>query len=181
MILLLTGALDMKLQKGFSLLEILIYVAIISVITLTIGTVFVSLNRGQSKVDVKNEVNSNVLFALEKLKQDFLAATAVTVPASAGATSTTLGLTISSSTTTYCVITGRLRRATSGAACDASAQAVTSDKVIVDSLNFIRLENTNTVLSKTVVSVQTTITASFNSVSPDQQYTETKQTTSSLR
>src|SRR3990170_7641489 len=80
MILLLTGALDMKLQKGFSLLEILIYVAIISVITLTIGTVFVSLNRGQSKVDVKNEVNSNVLFALEILKQDFLAATAVTVP-----------------------------------------------------------------------------------------------------
>ena len=171
----------MKSQKGFSLLEILIYVAIVSVITLSIGTVFVSLNKGQSKVDVKNEVNSNILFGLEKLKQDFLQATGVTVPATAGATSSSLGLTISSSTTTYCAVTGRLRRAQSGAACDANAEPITSDKVIVDSLNFTRLENTNTVLGKTIVSVQTSITVSYNSISPDMQYTETKQTTSSLR
>jgi len=169
----------MRQRSGFSLLEILIYVTVISVITLSIGSVFISLSKGQSRAEAKNEVNSNLVFALEKIRQDFLRATAVTVPATASTSSSTLSLTISGSSTTYCVITGRLRRAQSGAACDSNAESLTSDKVIIDSTNFTRLENTNSVLNKTIISVQAVISASFNSANPDSQYNETKQTTAS--
>jgi Tfp pilus assembly protein FimT len=168
-------------KKGFSLLEILIYVAVIAIVTLSIGSVLISLSKGQSRIDSKSEVTANIRFALEKINQDLLSAYSVSVPAAASTSSSTLKMTILGSTVTYCVLNGQLRRASGGAACDATSELITTDKVIVSNITFTRLENTNIVLLKTVASIQTNITVMYNSASPDLQYTGSKITTASLR
>jgi type II secretory pathway pseudopilin PulG len=170
-----------KIKKtGFSLLEILIYVTIIAVATLAIGGVFLALAQGQAKADVRAEINSNLRFALDKINQDILSASAIVAPAIAGGTADSLAMTIAATTVTYCLVNGQLRRA-AGGLCDGTAEPITSGTIRVDHLAFTRLENTNTVLSKTIVSLQTVLTVSYNGANPNYQSAVTKQITSSLR
>ncbi len=168
-------------QKGFSLLEFLIYIAVLSVVAMVVASMFLSINRGRGQVETVNEVNSNLRFAAEKISQDLRLASSVSIPALAGATSTTITATVSGSGLTYCVSGGKLRRQVGAGACNDSSEAITNDSVIVDSLVSTRLENTNPILAKTVVSVEVDISVSYNSASPDKQYSGRKKTTISLR
>ncbi len=167
-------------NRGFSLLEILIYIAIIAVVTSIIGGVFLNFAKGKARAETRTEVDSNIQFVLNKIHRSVLAASEVITPAAAGDTSESLVLTISGTTVTYCVVNNQVYRS-SGAACDENADLITSDTVTIDNLTFTRLENTNPVLAKTVVNIRTSLTSSYNSTSPDYQYTSTKQITSSLR
>lgn len=167
-------------RAGFSLLELLIYIAILSLITLVIGNAFVSFNRSRGQVEARSEVNTALRFAIEKMAQDIHAASSATTPATAGATSSTLVLSVSGTTVSYCVVNSQLLRDTSGG-CSGSGEAMTSTTVTVATPTFTRIENTNTVLSKTFVSIEINLTASYNTSNPDWQYTESKKTTVALR
>ena len=170
-----------KNNLGFSLLEILIYVSIIAIVISAISGVFLSLAQGQAKADARAEINSNVRFALDKINQDILSASAIATPAAAGDVSNgSLVMTISPTTVTYCVVSGQVRRS-AGGTCNSSAEPITSSTVKVDNLSFARLENTNTFLTKTIVSIQTILTISYNGTSSNYQSAITKQITSSLR
>jgi type II secretory pathway component PulJ len=164
-------------NKGFSLLEILIYITAIAVVTLAIGSIFISIANGQAKADARAEMNSNIQFISDKINQDILAASAVITPATAGQSSATLSLTVGASTIGYCVVNSQLRRSTSGT-CDGAAELLSGQAVTIKNLSFTRLENTNSVLAKTVVSVQTALTLSYVGANQD---SVTKQITSSLR
>jgi type II secretory pathway component PulJ len=169
----------MKLRenKGFTLLELLIYIAILSAVTLVIASLFVSMNKGQGQVESRNEVDSNLQFSVEKINRDLKSASLVTTPASPNASSTSLILISGGQTITYDVSAGRLRRQ-----IDAQdPQIITSDKVTVAEAIFTRLENTNQILNKTVVSVSLNILMNYNSQSPDYQYSERKKTTAALK
>ena len=160
-------------------MELLIYIGLLSVIIALIGGIFISLNKGRGQSEAKMEVNSALNFAMEKITQDIHSASAVTTPASGS--SETLAATVSGTATTYCVVSGKLYRQTGGGECTASSPALTSDLITIAAPTFTRIENTNTTLSKTMVSVEITLTASYNSQSPDWQYSQTKKTTASLR
>jgi len=160
-------------------MELLIYIGLLSVIVAMVGAIFISINKGRGQAEAKMEVNSALNFATEKISQDIHSASAVTTPASGN--SETLAITVSGTATTYCVVDGKLHRQTGGGECNASSPALTSDLVTIAAPTFTRLENTNITLSKTIVSVEMTLTASYNSTSPDWQYSETKKTTASLR
>ena len=167
----------MKLNNlGFSLLEILIYIAVIAVVTSAIGGIFLSVANGQARADAMAEVNSNLRFALDKINQDISAASAITTPALAGDTSATLALTSGASQITYCIVDNQLRRG-AGGICDGSSELITSQQVKINNLTFTRLENTNSVLAKTIVSIQTVLTISYNGAN---SAPITKQITSSL-
>ncbi len=164
-------------QKGFTLLELLIYIAILAILTIGIASAFLSINRGQGQVEARSEVNSNIQFAIEKINGDLKSASLVSTPAIANSTSSTLVMTISGLTITYSVLGGRLQRQINAE----TPENITSERAIITDVSFARLENTNTVLSKTIVTIETNIKMSYNSASPDYQYSSRKRTTTALR
>jgi Tfp pilus assembly major pilin PilA len=169
-----------KKNDGFSLLEIIIYIAVIAIVTAAISSVFLSMAGGQASANAVAEIDSNLTFPMNEINQDIVAASAVTTPAAAGATSSTLTLTVGATTVTYCVVSGQLYRGTGGI-CNSGSEPFTSPLVKVNNLKFTRLENTNSILPKTIVSIQTILSLSYNSANPRSQYTIVKQTTFSLR
>ena len=166
-----------KYKKGFTLLELLIYVAILAVLMVGISSAFISFNRGRGQVEARSEVNSNLQFVIEKISHDLKFASSVTTPAAAGSSSNTLVLVLDGLTITYNVSSGQLKRQVNSE----TPQTITSDKVTVATPTFTRLENINTVLPKTVVSIETNISMTYKSESPDYQYSEGKKTTTALR
>lgn len=167
----------MKFSKGFTLLELLIYVVILAIVTTVIASLFISLNRGRGQVESRSEVNSNLQFAIEKIARDLKYASSVTVPGAPNSSSAALIMTVNGSTVTYDVLGGELRRQLNSE----TPQIITSDKVTVATPAFTRLENTNQVLGKTIVSIEIDINMTYNSQSPDYQYSERKKTTVALR
>jgi len=163
-------------NSGFSLLEVLIYITVIAGVTAIVSAIFLSIAGGQAKANAAAEINSNIRFATDKINQDILSASAVTQPTAAGQISNALALTVGASSIGYCAVNNRLYRSSSGV-CDGNAEPITGQDVKVKSLSFARLENTNTVLPETIVSIQTVLTLGYNGVG---QGTTTKQITSSL-
>lgn len=165
-----------NVRAGFSLLELLIYVAILATITTFITGAFFSINQGRARVEAATEVNSNLRFAVEKITQDIKSASVVAMPATAGATSTSLQLTVSGTSLTYCMPDGYVRRQ-SGGACTAASSPITSSTTIGNLLVFTRMENTNATLGKTFITVGISLGLQYNSNAPEWQYSATKQTT----
>lgn len=169
--------LEKKIQKklGFSLLELLIYVSILSIIVVVISNTFISLSKGNGQSKAKSEVNSSIRFANELIKQDLKNASLVSVPVSGG-TSNTLTLTRNGEIIVYDTLDGVLRRqeATN------PPVNVTNPNVIVTALTFVRIENTNLVFNKTNVSIKVNMTFRYNSTNPDWFYYTSLQTTVNL-
>lgn len=160
-------------------MELLIYIAILSVFMVVISDAFLSLSRGKGQSESRSIVNSSLRFATEKISQDLRQASSITEPF-LGTPSTSLIMTVSGSTVTYCISSVKLRRQVNGI-CDDSSEAVTSDKVAVTGITFTRLENTNAFLSETAVSITANISARYDSTNPDLQYSANKNITVSLR
>ena len=59
--------------------------------------------------------------------------------------------------------------------------AITDNTVLVNSSVFTRLENTNTLLGKTAVSIMIDLSLNFNGTGPEDQYSEEEITTVALR
>ncbi len=164
-------------SKGFSLLELLIYIALLLVVLTVIVPTFISFSQGRGRTISRSEVDSVLRFATEKISQDIKSASFITTPASAAATSSVLAMTVSGSSVTYDLIDNKLRRQ----AGVAQPEIISSDSVAVSNLVFTRIENINTVLAKKSVSIEIDVTASYNSTSPEWQYSANKKTTVSLR
>src|ERR1700687_479214 len=99
-------------RLAFSLLELLIYMALLSLIMVVIVGIFIGVNTGRGRSEVQSEVNSNLRFALQKIEADLRAATSVATPTPAGISSSILQMTTASGTVIYCVSSSTLWRAT---------------------------------------------------------------------
>ena len=158
------------------MLELLIYIAILSGLMVVVSNAFISISKGRGQAEARNEVNAAVRFATEKLRQDLKDASSVSTP-TLGTPSATLVMTIAGATTTYDVSAGVLRR-TVGAG---SPIAVTGTNIFVNAPTFTLLQNTNSVLSATTTAVQINLTFKYNVTNTDWTYSTTIQTTASLR
>lgn len=169
--------------RGFSLLELLVYIALISIITVILSSIFISVNWGKGNIEARVTVGANLRIAAEKINQDLRAASSVSIPSVAGATSTVLSMTIGSSTIQYDVVGGQLRRQFDSS----TPQFITDDIVEVNTTTnpiiFTRLENINTVFlpPKKAVSIQYTMFIRYKSDSRDWRYSENKVTSVMLR
>lgn len=172
-----------KNQSGFSLIELLVYIFILSSLVLITTNLFMSLNNGRAQAEARADVDSNLRFALEKISQDIRSASSITTPNLAGATSTSLILIASSSTITYNVSSGKLRRQVDSG----TPEDITSDRVEVNisdfPLTFTRLENINSVFDppKTNVSIEISMKIRHKNDGPQYQYAESKKTTITIR
>ncbi len=169
-------------RRGFSLLELLIYLAILSGLMVIISNTFVGLSKGRGRAEARNEVNAAIRFATEKIRQDLknvssTVATPITVPL-LGVPSGTLTVKSADGLTsiTYDVLLGQLRRNDNG-----TIATTTGTNVLVGTPTFTRLENYNTTLLATTTSVQVQMNFSYNSSSTDWKYSAALRTTVSLR
>lgn len=163
--------------RGFSLIELLIYMAILSLMSVVLANSYISLMRGRGHSEARTEVGAAMRFAVEHITQDVQSATGVIVPGSVGTTGATLQLAVSTSTVLYDVSGGRLRR-TVGAQ---SPDFITGVTVFVDPPLFTRIENYNSVLRATTTSIQTILTVHYNSSSSESSYIQVSRNTTPLR
>ncbi|MCX6756704.1 MAG: hypothetical protein NTW35_00915 [Candidatus Nomurabacteria bacterium] len=162
--------------KAFSLLELIIYIAILSGLMVITANSFISLSKGQGQSQARADVNSAIRFSTELFRQDIKNATIVTTPIM-GTASTTLNLTVGGTVIIYDILAGQLRRKEGAAA----PTAVTSGNIAVTSLLFTRQENYNSVTLATTTAVQILMTLRYNASSTDWMYSDTLRTTVSLR
>lgn len=187
MILLLIGLRKYKLKKfilkqknkksiGFSLIELLIYVAILSGLMVVSSNMFISLSKGNGQSNAKSEVDSAIRFAGELLRQDLKNASVVSVPVSGGSSSS-LTLTRAGTTIVYDVSSGVLRRK-EGVAMPVN---LTNSNITVGTPTFTRIENTNVVFtsSKNIV-IKISMTFSYNGSGSDWVYSNSLQTSINL-
>jgi len=176
----------LQTKSGFSLLELLIYTAVLAVMATVIVNVFLGITKGRGQFTAESEVNSNLRFAIEKIGQDIRSASAVGTPASpGGTTSLNLVMTTPEGQVAYCISSNMLRRQVGVNPCDSSSPVVTSDKVNVTcplDVCFTRFENINSNLPAalgTALTIQISITMSYAG-GGSFQYSATKTTTELL-
>ena len=161
--------------RGVTLLELLIYVAILSGLTVVVAQAFLSVAKARGQSEARSEVNTAIRFATELIRQDIKAASVLTTP-TLGTASDTLVATVSGATVTYAVVSGQLQR---------NGETVTGTAISVDAPSFTRLENYNSTIPTatlaTTTSVQVSMTFHYNSLSGDWTYADTLRTTVSLR
>lgn len=163
-------------KRGISLLELLIYIAILSGLMVVVSDAFLSLSRGRGQAQARSEVNAAIRFAAEKIRQDMKGATAVVTPI-LGTASSTLNVTVSGVAVVYDVSAGQLRRKEGAGAY----VAVTGSNIIAGAPTFTRLENRNLNLGATTTAIQVTMAMSYNSSSTDWIYSDSLRTTVTLR
>lgn len=163
-------------MRGISLLELLLYVAILSGLMVVISGAFISLSKGRGQSEARNEVNAAIRFSAEKIRQDIKGATAVVTPV-LGTSSSTLNITVGGVAVIYDVSAGQLRRK-EGAA---SPVVVTGPGIVANTPTFTRLENYNTNFSATTTAVQIAVTFQYNASSTDWNFSDSLRTTVSLR
>ena len=165
------------LTRGVSLMELLIYIALLSVILLVISSAFISISKTGGNVDARTEVNSSARFAVNKMLQDIKSASAVSVPAAAGGTAATLELTVSSDNILYDVSSGQLRRKVN----TGTPEPITSNLVTVSTPTFTRLGNYNIILQSTTTAISINMTITHVNTGSDYNYSSAINTTASLR
>lgn len=114
-------------QHGFSLLELLIYMAILAGFLMVVVNLFFMISSSSGREEARAEVQQNLRFALQQITSDIRSATAVSVPASGGE-GNTLSITVGGVVASYTVSGGILQR-TRGA----STENITTDRVTVNS------------------------------------------------
>lgn len=164
-------------NKGLSLIELIIYIGILSVVVVFTASSFNSLMKGRGKSESRSEVNSTIRFGMEKVVRDIKSASSVTTPATIGAIASTLVLTVSADTITYDISGGILRRQVNAG----TPEPITASSTAITSLFVTRLENYNPVVGATTTSIRTSLSASYNSNSPEWQYSASATTTTTLR
>ncbi|MCK9344618.1 MAG: hypothetical protein M0P64_00650 [Candidatus Pacebacteria bacterium] len=164
-------------NSGVSLLELLIYIAILSGLMVIVSDAFIALSKGRGQSEARSEVNSAIRFAADVISRDVKNASAVSAPA-LGAPGSALTLTVGADTVYYDMLNGVLRRKVGVAG---TPEAVTGNFVTVDAPTFTRFENYNGVLNATTTAVQVVMTMRYNSSSTDWVYSDTLRTTATLR
>lgn len=171
---------SLKYNQGFSLLELLIYIAILSILMVTISQVFIALTRGRGQAEARSEVNSAVRFATERIKQDIKRVSAISSPILGTPSASLRATTTPNTMVLYDVLGGALRR-TEGTGTATTTTNVTGDVILVDTPLFTRLENYNTVLQATTTAIRVEMVFRYNSISSDWSYQDTLSTTVTLR
>lgn len=162
--------------RGISLLELLIYIALLSGLMVIVSDAFIMLSKGRGQSEARSEINSAIRFAGELIKQDVKNATAVSAPA-LGVPGSTLSLTVSGNTILYDMLGGVLRRKVNAG----TPEAVTGSYVTVDVPTFTRIENYNSIHNATTTAIQVAMTMRYNAESGDWTYEDSLRTTITFR
>ena len=96
------------MRRAFTMVELLIYLALMSIFLVIFGQIFFSVLDTQLKSRAVSAVQQDELYLLSRFGHDIRRATAVTSPASAGEISSSLAITVNSVNHTYGASSGSL-------------------------------------------------------------------------
>lgn len=98
----------MKYKKGFTLVELLISMALYSIILTVLLTLFATILEVRLSAEGSSSVEQDGKYILSRMIHDIPSATSITTPASSGDQTTTLVFSNGASTYTYALINGNL-------------------------------------------------------------------------
>lgn len=163
-------------QDGYTLVELILYIATISILLTTVSVFFVFTANSRQKARIINEVDHQGTYAMEYITRSIRNADVINSPAS-GSSATTLSLGTdypSTSPTIFSLSSGSLQVEEGGGA----ASPLTDSKVTISGLLFENLTKPDT-----DGSIQVTFTVSYKSDNNLSQtsYQKTFITTASLK
>jgi len=169
-----------KLQNGFTLIEVLIYIAIIGMVTSSFIVFSISVSNSRSKTYVVQEVQANMRTAVNIISQKLRASNGVNIGVSTlGVDPGFLSLSMASSTLSPTIIGLNQDNGILGIKEGTSATtSITSDEVKVTNLVF-----TDVTGPSARENIRVEITIEFNNIGTDVEYnyTQNLQTAVSLR
>ena len=168
-----------KNGNGFTLIEILVYIAISSIIMLAISSFFLWTNRSSAKINASKEVLTNSKRAMETMSYEIRHAERIYTPTSVFSSSTgqlsleTKNYNPQGETTSYvdffiCQNQLCLKKESQ------NPIILTSEKVKIDSLKFFQVNSTST------ASVQVNLEMSYIAPSDKPEYQASMNTTSTI-
>lgn len=163
-------------QQGFSLLELLIYIAILSGFLLVIANLFFTVSTNSAREEVRSEVRQNLRFATQKITDDVRSAKEiVTATLPDGGAGNILDIKgIDGTVVRYSILNGVLVKTIKFGLPEENSEPVTTDKVTVNITPeiFNRIGNT----------IQINLKIDYNdSGREDYKFFESVKTTASLR
>lgn len=161
--------------NGFTILELILYMGILSLISVILANSYIALLRGRGQAETRSDVNANLRLVVDRIASDVKNANAIVLPSSAGSSGGTLQLTRNGVTVTYDTAAGRVRRATS------TGEFLSGPTVSVNTLSFTRIENYHSVLRATTTGVFVVVGLRATSTSGDWSYGNTIETALMLR
>ncbi|MBI5466118.1 MAG: prepilin-type N-terminal cleavage/methylation domain-containing protein [Candidatus Kerfeldbacteria bacterium] len=162
--------------RGFSLLELIIYIAILAVLLMVIVGLASTSSQSSSAEEARAEVQQNLRFSLDTISSAVRRAASINTPTAGGSGSAlSLAMSDGSKNPTVFDLSSQVLRITEGAGI---AQALTNNRVKVTSIGFQHLANA----SPAKPTIQITLTIAYNDLGRSvYQYSKTEQTTVSLR
>jgi type II secretory pathway pseudopilin PulG len=118
-------------QKGFTLVEILVYFGLFSILLVVINSLFITTLEQQTQDLARSALQQESEFVLAKLKYDIYNADSVSLPAQAGDVSDSLVFTTDGVVYTYQLDATKITKSFNG-----ETYGLTSNKVNIDSLQF---------------------------------------------
>jgi type II secretory pathway pseudopilin PulG len=125
-----------KLMKGFTMVELLIYMGLLSILIGILSTIFVSIINTQLESSATSSVEQDGRYILARLIYDTQSAQQIVAPTIPGSPSATLQIRVNSIDYTYSLNNGNLQIASSSA-----TNVLNSANTSVSGLSFQRLGN----------------------------------------
>ncbi len=164
-------------NRGFSLLELLIYMAILAGFLVVLANLFFMITASSGKEEARAEVQQNLRFAIQQITTDIRSATAITEPViSSGGNA--LNITVGGIATIYSISGNGILQKTRGAV----TEDITTDRVAISSPSaapfvFTRVDN-----ASAKPTVQIILEMSYNdNGKADFKFTDKVQTAVSLK
>mgnify|MGYP001606008218 CR=1 FL=1 len=171
-------------QKGFSIIELIIYVAVLSVIAAVFVSSLSQISFGWTRSKVESEVQQNLRFAMENISQSARSASAITFP-TVGTSGTSTTMIVNGQTVQYFATTTATSTILQKKVGASAAENITSDIVKVNYLNFKTFENnattTGNVVKATATTSQFSMTIGYNSDNAQFSYSQSATSTERIK
>lgn len=140
-----------RLTSGFTLVELLLYMALLSIWLLVLSGIFISVLETRTESEAVSAVEQDGRFIIARLSYDASRASSVTVPVSLGSTASSLSIIIGGVEYSYAVAGGNLQLTN-----DVGTHNLNSSETIVENPVFQRIGNIG---GKDTIRVQFTLTS----------------------
>lgn len=159
----------MQKRAGFTLIDLLISMAIFALVSVSFIVIFVAIVNVQTRQSSQAEVNQQSQFFLQQLQYYIGNANLVDLPLDTATTTLKLRMASSSMDPLIITISGGVAYVQPG---NATAQAITSNRVTISSTSFTRHYNLGSSTALGTESVSFSYVVSENASNTKQQYTE---------
>lgn len=140
----------MKKQKGFTLVEIILYMALLSIFLIVLTDIFVSILDVRRESEATSAVEQDGRYILNRFMYDIPRASSVTTPASLGGSGSTLAIVIGGTNYTYSLSGGNLQLN------DGTINNLNSSGTSLSDISFQRIGNSG---GKDTIKIQFTLTS----------------------